>query len=379
MSARPTPDVVVVGAGLVGAAIARGLAEAGVRVTVVEAAFAGGGSTGAAMGHLVVMDDSPAQMALCAHSRERWEGWLAELPADVEPDQCGTLWVAATAEEFATAAGKVATYRARGLAAEVLDTTALTEAEPALRPGLAGALRVPGDAVCYPPAAARHLLALAERAGATVRSPERVVAVRGDGVTLADGSTVAAGAVVVAAGPHSAALVPGLPVVPRRGHLVITERRPGLVRHQLIELGYLHSAHTLGGASVAFNVQPRRTGQLLVGSSRELVGFDPAINHALLGRMLARATDFVPALAGVRVSRTWVGYRPATPDALPLIGAWDPMPGVWIATGHEGLGITMAPGTADLIVSAITGTASPVDPVPYLPTRPMPPMQAEAA
>lgn len=362
------PDVIVIGAGLVGAAIADGLAEAGAAVTVLESAFAGGGSTGAAMGHLVVMDDSPAQMALCAHSRRRWEGWLDEFPADVEADRCGTLWVAADAAELDAAAGKLALYRAHGVAAELLDEGQLRSAEPALRVGLAGALRVPGDAVCYPPAVARHLLDRARRRGAIVQLGEAVAVAPGR-VTLQDGSVMKAGTVVVAAGPRSAALIPGLPVVPRRGHLAITERRPGLVRHQLVELGYLHSAHTMGGASVAFNVQPRRTGQLLVGSSRELVGFDGTINRPLLGRMLARASDFVPGLAAVPVLRTWVGFRPATPDSLPLIGPWHPMAGVWIATGHEGLGITMAPGTADLMVAGITGGTAPIDAAPYAPTR----------
>lgn len=366
------PDVIVIGAGLVGAAIADGLAGAGCGVTVLETAFAGGGSTGAAMGHLAVMDDSPAQMALCAHSRRRWDGWLDELPADVEADRCGTLWVAADADELAAAAAKVAQYQAHGVATELLDEAQLRVAEPALRAGLAGALLVPGDAVCYPPAVARHLLDRARRRGASVRAGAEAIAVESGRVTLADGTVVTAEHVVVAAGPQSAALVPGLPVVPRRGHLVITERRPGLVHHQLVELGYLHSAHTMGGASVACNVQPRRTGQLLVGSSRELVGFDGAINRPLLGRMLARAAAFVPALDTLCVLRTWVGFRPATPDSLPLIGPWHPLPGVWIAAGHEGLGITMAPGTADLIVAAITGGTAPLDAAPYAPTRAMP-------
>jgi glycine/D-amino acid oxidase-like deaminating enzyme len=122
---------------------------------------------------------------------------------------------------------------------------------------------------------------------------------------------------------------------------------------------------------VAFNVQPRRTGQLLVGSSRELVGFDASINRALVSKMLQRAVSFVPALARAPVSRTWVGFRPATPDALPLIGRWPGLDRTWIASGHEGLGITMAPVTAELIVADILGTAPPLDPLPYRPDRQM--------
>lgn len=366
------PDVAVIGAGVVGAAIADVLVRVGCRVLVIEEAFAGAGSTGAAMGHLVVMDDSVAQLRLCHLSRLRWGEWLAELPADCEADATGTLWLAAGEAELAAAAAKVARFRQEGVRAELLDPSALREAEPALREGLAGALRVPDDLVCYPPVVARALLDRAVAGGAVLHQPRRVTRITDGTIHFADGSTISAGAIVVAAGARSAELVPGLPVMPRRGHLCITDRVAIPVRHQLVELGYLDTAHAMGGASVAFNVQPRRTGQLLLGSSRELVGFDLRINRPLVARMLQRTASLVPALAGAPVSRTWVGFRPATPDALPLIGRWPALDRVWIASGHEGLGITMAPGTAELIAAGIVGTASPIDPAPFRPGRAMP-------
>lgn len=373
-----TADVAVIGAGVVGAAIADALTAAGCSVVVVEGEFAGAGSTGAAMGHLVVMDDSPAQLRLCHHSRTRWDTLLAELPATAEPEHCGTLWLAVNEAELAVAADKVARFHREGVRAELLDAKALAEAEPSLRRGLAGALRVPDDMVCYPPAIARALLERATARGAVLRQPGRAVAIEPGRIRMGYGAHVSAGAIVVAAGAHSAGLLPGLPVMPRRGHLCITDRQPLAVHHQLVELGYLDTAHSLGGASVAFNVQPRITGQLLIGSSRELVGFDPTLNRPLVSRMLERAMQFVPGLEHLPVSRCWVGFRPATPDALPLIGRWPDMDGVWVATGHEGLGITMAPGTADLIVAGILGSATSLDPEPYRPDRPMPGAEAAA-
>lgn len=369
-----TTDVVVIGAGVVGAAIADTLAPQ-LRVTIIESDFAGAGSTGAAMGHIVVMDDSLAQLRLCQLSRLRWQELFNELPIDAEPVRTGTLWLAASQEELDAARSKVDVFRGEGVAAELLDQRQLREAEPAVREGLAGALRVVDDLVCYPPAIARAMLERAVENGANVRRG-RVVALESEGVRLADGSLVTCEHTVVAAGAQSAAVVPGLPVVPRRGHLVITDRQPLRVTHQLVELGYLHSAHTMGGASVAFNVQPRRTGQLLIGSSRELVGFDRAINRPLVGRMLQRAVEFVPGLRDVPVSRTWVGYRPATPDSLPLIGRWPGRDNTWIATGHEGLGITMAPTTAAIVAAGILGDQPPLDPSPFRPERPMPEMSA---
>ena len=368
------PDVIVIGAGLVGTMTALGLSEAGARITLLEAEFAGGGSTGAAMGHIVAMDDSPAQLALCAHSRKRWGQLAASLPPASEIERCGTLWIATDDAELEAGHRRLAGYASLRVTADVLDARALYQLEPQLRPGLAGALRVPGDAVCYPPAIAR---ALTERVTATGRCAfrrARVQALLPQAVQLADGDSLHAGAIVVATGVAAPELVPGLPIVPRKGHLVISDRQPGLVRHQLVELGYLQSAHTFGAASVAFNVQPRHTGQLLIGSSRELVGFDARVNRELLGAMLQRATDFLPVLRTVRALRTWTGFRPATPDKLPLIGPWPAIDGVWIAAGHEGLGITMATGTADLIVAGILGTPPPIDVEPFRPDRSMPAM-----
>ncbi len=366
------PDVAVIGAGVVGAAIADTLVRAGCRVLVIEEAFAGAGSTGAAMGHLVVMDDSLAQLRLSHLSRLRWRELLAELPATAEADPAGTLWLAATPAELEAAAAKVQRYRQEGIRAELLDRVALREAEPSLREGLAGALRVPDDMICYPPVVARALLERAVAGGAVLHQPRHVTGITDGTIHFVDGTTIGAGAIVVAAGAHSGELVPGLPVVPRRGHLCITDRIAIPVRHQLVELGYLDTAHAMGGASVAFNVQPRRTGQLLLGSSRELVGFETSINRVLVAKMLQRTASFIPALSRASISRTWIGFRPATPDALPLIGRWPALDRVWVATGHEGLGITMAPGTAEVIAAGILGTPMPLDPEPYRPDRPMP-------
>lgn len=153
---------------------------------------------------------------------------------------------------------------------------------------------------------------------------------------------------------------------------MITDRYPGLVRHQLVELGYLKSAHSVATDSVAFNVQPRKTGQLLIGSSRQYGARDAKIDHHVLERMLQRAREFMPRLGDLSAIRTWTGFRAATPDKLPLIGPVGPSaPSLYLATGHEGLGITTALGTGRLLADVMLGrpTAIPID--PYLPSRAM--------
>ena len=359
----------IVGAGIVGAACARACARRGLRTVVVDGQGVGGGATAAGMGHIVVMDDSPAQLALTAWSQRLWREMAAELPREAEFDTCGTLWVAADEDEMADVRRKQGVYGSAGIGAEILDGPALAEAEPQLRRPLTGALRVPGDAVLYPPCAAAFLMQEAVRAGAKVLLGEQVVSVGRGQVRLGSGAELAADRIVVAAGADAPGLVPGLPVRKRRGHLVITDRYPGFVRHQLVELGYLKSAHSLSTSSVAFNVQPRKTGQLLIGSSREFGAESAEVNRALLAAMLSRAQIYLPGIDRLAAIRVWTGFRAATPDKLPLIGAWPGDSTIWLATGHEGLGITTSLGTAELLLAEMLGQATEIPPEPYLPER----------
>ncbi len=371
MSAGARPDAIVVGAGIVGSACALELQRAGLRVLLLERAFVGGEASAAGMGHVVVMDDSPAQLALTAWSRALWSEWAAELPADCEDQACGTLWLAQDDAELQHARSRAALYRAHGVQAEILDAAEVARAEPQLRPDLRGALFVPADRVLYPPAAARFLAQRAVDLGARLREGVDVLALDPRSVLCADGTRIDADTVVLAAGVAAARLLPELPIAPRRGHLVITERYPGFCRHQLVESGYLKSAHgaSNASASVAFNCQPRATGQLLIGSSREFVGLDTRVDPALRARMLRRAVEFLPGLRRLQALRAWVGFRPATPDKLPLIGRHAALEGVWLAAGHEGLGITTATGSARLLAELVTGRRPSLDARPFDPAR----------
>ena len=163
-------DVIIVGAGIVGSACAAECARNGLKVLVVDRGPIGGGTTGAGMGHIVVMDDSEAQFALTAYSRRLWHQLAEALPADVEYDQCGTLWLAADEEEMLEVHRKDKRYGSQGMRVEVLDEPGVAKTEPNLRSGMAGGLRVVEDAVLYPPCAARFLLEEAARQGAAVRT-----------------------------------------------------------------------------------------------------------------------------------------------------------------------------------------------------------------
>jgi len=366
---RATYDVAIVGAGIVGAACADELARRGLSVMVVDGDVVGSGATAAGMGHIVVMDDSDAQFALTRYSQQLWQELRPDLPDDLEYEQCGTIWVAADEEEMNEVRRKRDYYGKRGVPAEALDAEALQRLEPNLRPGMAGGLLVPEDGVLYPPCAARFLMECAQKRGAKLQLGVPVAKIGRGQVRLADGTEIAAEIIVNAAGARSAELTPGLEIKKRKGHLVITDRYPGFVRHQLVELGYLKSAHSASSDSVAFNVQPRRTGQVLIGSSRQYGAEHKEVDRSMLARMLQRAQEYTPGLAQLSTVRTWTGFRAATPDKLPLIGPWTGDKFIFLATGHEGLGITTSLGTARILADQITGTKPQIPVEPYLPSR----------
>jgi glycine/D-amino acid oxidase-like deaminating enzyme len=357
-------SAIVVGGGIVGIACARELARAGVRVQVFHDGPLAGGATAAGMGHLVALDDRDPVARFTLRSLELWDRF--DLPASCEDSRCGCLWVAADDEEMAEAEAKHARYAGHGVTTELCDARRLAELEPELATGLTGGLLVPSDRVIYPPRATSWLWDDAQRHGA-VRQRDRVVAVEPGRVTLVHGTRVEADWIVVAAGDRMARLVPSIPVVPRKGHLVITSRAATFVRHQVVELGYVKKAHRQDAESVACNVQPRVTGQVLIGSSRQLGTRDPRIEPGMLARMLEEVGRYFPRIHELEALRAWTGLRATTPDGAPVIGVVEP--GLAVAGGHEGVGITQAPATAELIRDLLLGRPPAVDAVSFDPRR----------
>jgi len=364
-----TYDAIVVGAGIVGAACAEDCAREGIRVAIIDRDVVGGGATAAAMGHIVVLDDSEAQFVLTRYSQQLWQKIRPELTPDVEYEPCGTVWVAADEEEMAVVRRKHDYYGNRGVVTEVLDPGALELLEPNLRKGLAGGLLVHEDIVVNPLCAARLLVERAQAAGTKIHLGSAVSQMGNGKVRLSDGSEFSAPAIVNATGVWAPALTPGLVIKKRKGHLAITDRYPSFLHHQLVELGYLKSAHSISTDSVAFNVQPRKSGQVLIGSSRQYGAEHSEVDDDILVRMLERAQEYMPKLAQMPAIRVWTGFRAATPDKLPLIGPSPEDSTVFLATGHEGLGITTSLATARLVVDQIAGRQPAIPIEPYLPSR----------
>lgn len=359
-------DAVIVGGGIVGAACALALSQQGLRLALVERAEIGGGATAAAMGHIVVLDHSDAQLALTRYSQSLWR--QLALPPAAEYTARGTLWVAADDEEMQEICHKRGVYQQHGIPCEVIGAETLAQVEPALRRGLAGGLVMNEDAVVSPRIATAFLLQQALAAGVTLLR-EKVESMGSGRVLLGNGGELRAPVLINAAGEWASELTPRLPVAKRKGHLAITEPWSGVLRYQVVELGYLKSAHVTTTDTVAFNVQPKANGQLLIGSSRQYGVEGREVDDHVLARMLQRAAEYMPVLTSLAIERSWTGFRSATPDKLPLIGPWTEDETVLLATGHEGLGITTSLATAQLLADLIAGKKPAIPIEPYFPSR----------
>lgn len=365
----PDADVVIVGAGIIGASCAWYCSRAGLRVTVVEAGEPARGTTSTNMGQIVVEDGSAPEFALTRLSARLWRELSPELPTTAGYDRIGTIWVARTEEEMRSLEDRRRSYEGGGVGVDILDSTEIHFEEPGLAPGVEGGLYVRDDAVVNGAVATGFLLDRLRADGGEVLVHHRVAALTPSGVRTADGDLVRAPRVVNATGVSAAALSPGVPVQPRKGHLLYLRSGPGFVRHQLIETGYVRRAQDVGTDSVSFNAQPRPAGETRVGASRQLGVSSPDVDPGIVGAILARAEEFLPGISGFSVTRTETGLRPASNDGLPLIGPWPLQEGVFLAAGHEGLGITTALATGRLIADQLTGSASEIPIAPFLPRR----------
>jgi glycine/D-amino acid oxidase-like deaminating enzyme len=360
---------IVVGAGIVGAACAHSLANDGFRVTVIDRGPVAGGATAAGMGHLLVMDDPPAELALTLLSMRLWEEFAELLTHEADYHRSGTLWIAADDEEMIEAASKLRRLRAAGFEARLVDASHLQRLEPNLAPGLVGGLQLPADGIVYAPKAAAWFFRRAGVRDERLVTGHAATSIRSRRVTLDDGRVLEADVIVNAAGLDARTLGEGLPLRARKGHLIITDRHPGFCSHQIVELGYIKNAHGNAAESVAFNLQPRPNGQLLLGSSRQFDVESLEIEHRMLTKVIDRGVRFMPGLASLKGIRAWTGLRAVTPDGLPIIGEMPGQPGVFAATGHEGLGITTSLGTGRLIADLVAGRRPAIDASPYSPAR----------
>ncbi|MGW3216373.1 NAD(P)/FAD-dependent oxidoreductase [Streptomyces parvus] len=358
-------EVVIIGAGIVGAACAFHAASAGLGVTVLDRGPVGAGTTSRGEGNILLSDKEPGpELELARLSRDLWDEVSEELgPHSVEFENKGGLVVAGTPEGLAALHAFAARQAAAGVRTERVDRA--DAFEPHIAPGLPGGVHYPQDAQVQPVLAAAGLLRAAVRRGARVRTGEAVAAVTGTGgritgVRTADGSVLTADAVVNAAGTWGGEVGRrlGAPVeiLPRRGFVLVTEPLPPMIRHKVYSADYVANvASSDEGLETSCVVEGTRAGTILIGASRERVGFDTAMNPDVVALLAAQACRLFPFLRDVHLLRAYRGFRPYCPDHLPVVGPDPRVPGVLHACGHEGAGIGLAPGTGALITAQLLG------------------------
>jgi D-hydroxyproline dehydrogenase subunit beta len=376
--------IIVIGAGVVGAACSFYLAEAGADVVVIDRGGIAAETSSRCEGNILVSDKAPGPNAdLGIVASRAWRTLAERLDAERLPGQPATEFDAkggiviafggddATLEDFAAA------QRCVGIRAVSLTTPDVRELEPHLSHAVAHGIHYPDDAQVQPSLATQAMLARARHLGAELRIDEVIGARRKRGrivsVRTADGE-IEADAVINCAGPWAGevALLLGsrLDIRPRRGMILVTTPMPQRVFHKVYDADYVSA---VGSADAALQtstvVESTPAGTVLIGSSRERVGFSTALTLPPLAEIAAKATRLFPFLADTMLLRSYFGFRPYAPDHLPVIGADGDVAGLFHAAGHEGAGIGLAPTTGQLIAHAVLGTPVPLDPTPFLPTR----------
>lgn len=377
---RPV-DVVVIGAGVVGACCARACAEAGLSVIVVDRGAVAGGTTGGGEGNILVSDKEPGpELNLALLSRELWAEMTGALGDSFELDPKGGLVVATREDTYAHLLHFASEQRASGVVAEPVAAADLPDLEPRISRDLVGGVLYPQDMQVQPMLAAAHIIESARATGRTTLMTEcAVIGIDLDasgavcGVRTAEG-TIATRHVINAAGTWGGevAALAGveLPILPRRGFILVTEPLPPVVRHKVYAADYVANvASDNAGLETSAVIEGTKSGTVLIGASRERVGFDKTPDWQVLGRLAQQAIEVFPFLADVQLLRTYGGFRPYCPDHLPVIGPDPRVPGLLHACGHEGAGVGLATGTGHVIAQSITGAPTSIDLAPFSPAR----------
>lgn len=372
--------MVVVGAGIVGAACAYFASRAGVQVTVLERRAVASGTTGGGEGNLLLSDkEAGPELDMALRSSLLWSELGEVLGGDTfELDRKGGVVVAQTAAGLNALRALAHRQWALGVGSEALDEHGLRDHEPHLAPGLPGGALYSGDMQVQPMLAAARMLEHAVGLGARLELGTEVTGIRTGGDRVVGVMTVNgvldADVVVNAAGTWGGELSSRfgapIPVLPRRGFILVTEPLPRIIRHKVYSADYVANVASDSEAlESSCVVEGTRSGTVLIGASRERVGFDRTVSIPIVRRLAAQALSLFPVLAGVNLMRVYGGFRPYCPDHLPAVGFDSRMTGLLHACGHEGAGIGLAPATGELIAQLVTGAATALDPAPFSPDR----------
>ena len=361
-----TPDVIVVGTGIIGSFAARAMAARGLMPLVLDRGGLAPGTSRASDSNLLGCDRPPGlALDLTRRSLELWESMVAEDGNDCEHDRKGSVLVARDAAQAEALAAHVATHQAAGVECSFYES-GWDEIEPALGPAAAAVGWWPGDAQVQPMLACYQIARALADVGARYRFYEPLASIvdgpSGVVAVLESGERIEAGYLCLCAGVWTnevlGSLGVELPVRARKGQICVLERGPLTVRTKITDFTYLatvEEAEDEDAVHTAAVIESTQSGTILCGSSRQFAGFDTGVDTAVLGQLLRDCIGLVPALGEQRVIRGYAGLRPHTPDGLPIVGPVTETGRILVATGHEGAGHCLAPVTGEIVAGLIAG------------------------
>ena len=374
-----SPDAIVIGAGVVGASTALALTNAGLKVLVIDRGPVASGTTGAGEGNILVSDKEPSpELTLALRSRDAWFEVNADIDGGFELEDKGGVVVSRSEKGIADLKKLAALQREAGIDAQEVNGAELQKLEPFISKNVEFGVLYPQDAQCQPMLAAAQMLRAVRKRGGSFVQGENVVkidVVNGSVVGLtSDKNKYSSPIVVNATGTWAGEIAKlagsDLPIMPRRGFILVTAPAGKIINHKVYDADYVANVAS-GDADLQSSavVEGTASGTILIGASRERVGFKNDLDVSILRQLARQAISLFPVLENIQLLRAYRGFRPYAPDHLPVIGEDANVKGLWHAAGHEGAGIGLAPATAELITAQITGRKTFMDPTPFSPAR----------
>lgn len=364
-------DVIIIGAGVIGASIAYYLSKENIQAVVLDKKEIATGSSGACEGLLLLQSKKPGiHMDMALASIRRFPALVQDLDHPIEYENKGGLVVIETEEELAAMQLFVEKQKKHSVDISLLSTEQAREKEPALSKNIIGATFSPLDSQANPILLTLGFLRAAQKAGATVFSntPVREIELTQGRVAAVhtDKGRIETRIVINAAGTFAAdigAMVNlTIPIKPRRGQILVTEATSPILKRCILSAMYIavkFNPEIAEAGGVGFAVEQTASGNILIGSTREFVGFDKHTTYEGIQNIANTILRVIPGLENLHVIRAFAGLRPYTPDGLPILGKVESVDGFIMAAGHEGDGITLAPITGEMIARLVAAEAAP--------------------
>ena len=369
-------EVVIIGAGIVGAMCAYYVNRAGLKAIVIDRGTVASGTTGAGEGNIMVSDKSPGpELELALKSRDMWFEVAQDLGNEFELVAKGGL---AVSRGDASSLFELSNSQSiAGVQTKRVGASEIQELEPFISKAIQNGVHYPQDAQCQPMLAAAHILRQLQRRGLEFIGHQEVLKIerKSENLTVRTSTLeIQSDFVVNAAGTWAGEIArlagSELPIMPRRGFILVTAPLPKYVNHKVYDSDYVDNvASSDADLQTSTVIEGTQSGTILIGASRERVGFDKSISVSVIQRLARQATSLFPILAGAQLLRVYNGFRPYSPDHLPVIGADSLIPGLFHCAGHEGAGIGLSAGSGKVIAQLIKNETPIVNPEPFSPAR----------